>query len=68
VPFEHLSGLYHLLGTFDTVRGEEAYTASGVTLEVEVYPEEADAFAATLRDATRGSAQVEGIEEDVPEA
>lgn len=68
VPFEHLSGLYYLLGTFDTVRGEEAYTASGVTLEVEVYPEEADAFAATLRDATRGSAQVEGIEEDVPEA
>ncbi|WP_019587118.1 IMPACT family protein [Deinococcus apachensis] len=60
VPFEHLSALYHLLGTFDTVRGEEAYTVSGVALDVGVYPENADAFAAALRDATRGAAGVEG--------
>ncbi|MFC5849490.1 IMPACT family protein [Deinococcus petrolearius] len=64
VPFEHLSGLYHLLGTFDTARGEETYGAGGVTLSVEVYPEEADAFAAALRDATRGAAQIE--EEETP--
>ncbi|WP_027461474.1 IMPACT family protein [Deinococcus murrayi] len=57
VPFEHLSVLYHLLGTFDTVRGEEAYTASGVELRVEVYPEDAAAFAAALRDGTRGAGE-----------
>ncbi|WP_264777450.1 IMPACT family protein [Deinococcus aetherius] len=56
VPFEHLSALYHLLGTFDVERGEEAYTASGVNLTVGVYPEDAGAFAAALRDATRGAA------------
>ncbi|WP_104989542.1 YigZ family protein [Deinococcus sp. NW-56] len=60
VPFEHLSVLYHLLGTFDTARGEEAYTASGVELTVEVYPEDAAAFAAALRDGTRGAGEVEG--------
>nr|WP_256488269.1 YigZ family protein [Deinococcus sp. HSC-46F16] len=60
VPFEHLSVLYHLLGTFDTARGEETYTASGVELTVEVYPEEAGAFAAALRDGTRGAGEVEG--------
>lgn len=59
VPFEHLSALYHLLGSFDTERGEEAYTASGVTLPVGVYPEEAEAFAAALRDATRGAAEMD---------
>ncbi|GMA15735.1 hypothetical protein GCM10025871_20660 [Deinococcus metallilatus] len=58
VPFGHLSALYHLLGTFDAVRGEEAYTASGVTLSVQVSPEDADAFAQALRDATRGAAEV----------
>lgn len=60
VPFEHLSALYHLLGTFDTQRGEEAYTASGVELAVEVFPEDAAAFTAALRDATRGVGEVEG--------
>ncbi|WP_278913522.1 IMPACT family protein [Deinococcus wulumuqiensis] len=59
VPFEHLSGLYHLLGTWDARRGEEAYTGAGVTLPVEVYPEDVDAFRAALRDATRGSAVVD---------
>ncbi|TDE86467.1 YigZ family protein [Deinococcus sp. S9] len=62
VPFEHLSALYHLLGTFDTERGEEMYTASGVTLAVQVYPEDADAFAQALRDATRGAGVAEGAE------
>ncbi|GGL95921.1 IMPACT family protein [Deinococcus aerophilus] len=60
VPFEHLGALYHLLDTFDTVRGEEAYTASGITLAVAVYPGDADAFAAALRDGTRGEAEVGG--------
>ncbi|EYB69382.1 hypothetical protein DEIPH_ctg008orf0110 [Deinococcus phoenicis] len=59
VPFEHLSALYHLLGTFDTRRGTEGYTATGVTLPVEVYPEDTLAFAQALRDATRGAAAVE---------
>lgn len=59
VPFEHLSGLYHLLGQWDTQRGEETYTATGVTLPVKVYPEDVDAFRAALRDATRGSAVVD---------
>lgn len=59
VPFEHLSTLYHLLGTFDTARGEETYTAQGVELNVEVYPEDAADFTTALRDATRGSARVE---------
>lgn len=59
VPFEHLSGLYHLLGQWDTQRGEETYTATGVTLPVKVYPEDVDGFGAALRDATRGSAVVD---------
>lgn len=59
VPFEHLSTLYHLLGTFGAVRGEETYTASGVTLPVQVSSEDADAFTRALRDTTRGVAGVE---------
>lgn len=61
VPFEHLSALYHLLGTFDAQREEEGYTASGVSLPVRVHPEEAEVFAATLRNATRGAARVEVV-------
>lgn len=60
VPFEHLSALYHLLGSFGAVRGEERYTASGVELAVEVSLEDAAAFAAALRDGTRGAGGVEG--------
>lgn len=56
VPFDAVSGLYHLLGTWDVTRGEEAYTAGGVELDVHLYPEDAGAFAAALRDATRGAA------------
>lgn len=59
VPFEHLSALYHLLGTFDTVRGQEVYSASGVTLPVQLYPEDAAAFPQALRDATRGAGSCE---------
>ena len=59
VPFQHLSGLYHLLNTSDTTRGEESYIASGVKLDVAVYPEEVQAFTAALADATRGEAELE---------
>lgn len=59
VPFESLSALYHLLGNFDTVKGAEEYTASGIKLVVEVYPEDAEAFGVALRDATRGAGQAE---------
>lgn len=62
VPFEHLSHLYHLLGQAEVVKGEEHFTDTGVQLAVDVYPEEAHAFASALRDATRGSAVVTGLE------
>lgn len=58
VPFEHLSSLYHLLGTYDTLRGEEQYTAQGVELEVQVFPEDSATFSEALRDSTRGMAGV----------
>ncbi|GGO41687.1 IMPACT family protein [Deinococcus humi] len=58
-PFPHLSALYHLLETFDVARGEEEYTVSGVEMTLGVYPEEVQAFAAALADATRGEARVE---------
>nr|WP_309570608.1 YigZ family protein [Deinococcus sp.] len=58
VPFEHISALYHLLGTFDAARGEEQYGADGVTMAVELYPEDLTSFTATLRDATRGAAGI----------
>lgn len=64
VAFEHVSVLYHALGTFDTVRGEEAYGAAGVTLDVQLFPEDVPAFTSALRDATRGAAHVET---DAPE-
>lgn len=59
VPFEHLGALYHLLDTFGAVWGEETYTAGGVILAVQVFPEDAPHFAGALRDATRGAAEVE---------
>ena len=59
VPFEHLSALYHLLGTSETERGEEEYTASGVTLRVKLFPEDVVGFSEALRNATRGAAEVE---------
>ncbi|MDV6375369.1 IMPACT family protein [Deinococcus arenicola] len=62
VPFPHLSAIYHLLGSFDTVRGEERYTASGVELDVGLFPEDVEGFAAALADATRGEAEVSGGE------
>lgn len=58
VPFEHLSHLYHLLGSFDTLKGEEVYDAQGVTIPVGLYPEEVEAFAQALRDATRGTGEI----------
>ncbi|SMB96067.1 IMPACT family protein [Deinococcus hopiensis] len=59
VPFEHLSALYHLLATFGAERGGEEYTALGVKLPVELYPEDVEGFSEALRNATRGAAEVE---------
>lgn len=57
VPFASVSGLYHLLGTWDVTRGEETYTAGGVELHVQLLPEDVPAFTDALRDATRGAAE-----------
>ncbi len=59
VPFAHLSALYHLLETFDVARGEEEYTVAGMEMTLGVFPEEVQAFASALADATRGEAAVE---------
>lgn len=59
VPFPHLSALYHLLDTFDTARGEEEYTVSGIEMSLGLFPEDVQAFTAALADATRGEAQAE---------
>ncbi|MBZ9712475.1 IMPACT family protein [Deinococcus multiflagellatus] len=59
VPFAHLSRLHHLLGRYSAGHGEEHYGATGVSLSVQVFPEDAAAFTAELRDATRG----EGVAE-----
>nr|WP_255675582.1 YigZ family protein [Deinococcus sp. 12RED42] len=58
VPFEFLGGLYHLLGSLDVVRGEEGYSGTGVSLRVEVFPEDVAGFVVALRDASRGAAEV----------
>lgn len=57
VPFPHLSALYHLLDIFDTARGPEEYTVSGVEMAVGLYPEEVETFTAALADATRGEGE-----------
>ncbi|MDB5044128.1 MAG: family er in pol 5region [Deinococcus sp.] len=59
VGFGHLSALYHLLGSVDAVRGEEEFTAAGVWLPVELYPEDAPTFAQAITDATSGAATLE---------
>ncbi|AZI43382.1 YigZ family protein [Deinococcus psychrotolerans] len=59
VPYEFLSALYHLLVQFDTGRGEESYSGAGVSLPVQLYPEDVEAFGAALQDATRGSGTLE---------
>lgn len=59
VPFEHLSSLYHLLSQFDTEKGQEDFTAQGVEVVVQVYPEDEPGFIQALRDATRGGAVVD---------
>lgn len=55
VPYEHLSALYHLLGQYDAPRGTEQYSGAGVSFWLELFPEDASAFARALRDATRGA-------------
>ena len=58
VPFDQVSTLYHLLTGFDLQRGQEEYGQHGLSLELELYPEDLDAFALALRDATRGTGEV----------
>lgn len=54
VPYDQVSALYHLLGQFDALRGEEEYSGVGVRVALELFPEDLPAFAEGLRDATRG--------------
>jgi uncharacterized YigZ family protein len=55
VPFGQVSTLYHLLSAYDLERGAEEYGQAGLTLALQLYPEDVDAFSAALRDATRGA-------------
>jgi len=59
VPFDQVSVLYHLLGSFDLERGPEEYGPNGLTLALSLYPEEVEAFGLALREATRGTGEVE---------
>ena len=58
VPFADISTLYHLLGSFELNRGEETYAQDGLHLALEVFPEDVEALALALRDATRGAGVV----------
>jgi uncharacterized YigZ family protein len=58
VPFEQVSELYHLLAAYDLERGAEEYGQAGLTLALQLYPEDMEAFALALRDATRGTGEV----------
>lgn len=62
VPFEHLNSLYHQLSQFDLHKGAQEYTAQGVQLKVQVYPEDAATFMAALQDVTRGAAVIKAGE------
>ncbi|MCY1702776.1 IMPACT family protein [Deinococcus sp. SL84] len=59
VGFAEQGALYHLLDTWDVVKGEEVYTPKGVTVPLEVYPEDEAGFTQALEDATRGSGVLE---------
>ncbi|GHG01235.1 hypothetical protein GCM10017783_11830 [Deinococcus piscis] len=59
VGFAEQGALYHLLDTWDVVKGEEVYTPQGVTVPLEVYPEDEAGFTQALEDATRGSGVLE---------
>ncbi len=59
VPYDQVGVLYRLLEEFAAERGEERYSGAGVELEVQVVPEELEAFGAALRDGTRGSGTLE---------
>ena len=56
VGFAEQGALYHLLDSWDILRGPEEYTAQGLTLPLQVYPEDEAAFITALEDATRGGA------------
>lgn len=59
VGFAEQGALYHLLDTWDVVKGEEVYTPQGVTVPVGLYPEDEAGFSQALEDATRGSGVLE---------
>ena len=59
VGFEQVSALYHVLSAFDLERGAEAYSETGLSLPLQLFPEDVSAFAAALRDATRGQAELD---------
>ncbi|GAA3998577.1 IMPACT family protein [Deinococcus rubellus] len=61
VPYEQVSALYHLLSQFSVERGEEEYSGAGLTLAVQLYPEDTEPFGSALRDATRGSGSLEEL-------
>ena len=59
VPFDQVSTLYHLLTQFDVMRGEETYTERGLTLALDLYPDDREGFRTALADATRGTGQLQ---------
>ena len=58
VGFADQGALYHLLDTWDVTKGEEEYTPSGVTLPVQVYPEDQEGFTQAFEDAMRGNGEL----------
>lgn len=58
VPFDQVSALYHLLTQYDVARGEEVYTERGLSLTLDLYPDDVDPFRQALTDATRGTGQL----------
>lgn len=58
LPFDALGVVHPLLAAHGAVRAGERYAADGLELEVELPADRSGAFAAALRDATRGAARV----------
>jgi uncharacterized YigZ family protein len=57
-PFEVLGAVYPLFEQHGVERGAEEYSAEGVSLELRVRADRAEALERALRDATRGRARV----------
>ncbi len=60
-PFEVLGALYPILESHGVERGAEAYSAEGVSLELRVRADRAEALERALRDATRGRVRIEVV-------